>query len=124
MHILGTLDRADGGELFLNRVNVASLKNSSLARFRNRHIGFIFQNHNLLPEFTALENICIPAFIGKQDEQSSRIKALELLKLLGLEERAMMTSSQKRLNNEDSLFNIQGRYFIDPGKSLRKFQLL
>ncbi|MEY3398027.1 MAG: hypothetical protein RL220_621 [Bacteroidota bacterium] len=87
LHILGTLDRPDQGSLTYNGSDVHNLSSRELAKFRNRHIGFIFQFHNLLPEFTALENVCIPAFIGKKNEQEARTRAKELLGFLGLEHR-------------------------------------
>ena len=65
LHILGTLDNADSGELLINNTDVAQLNKKQLAAFRNENIGFVFQFHHLLPEFTALENVCIPAYIGK-----------------------------------------------------------
>ncbi|MTI29469.1 ABC transporter ATP-binding protein [Xanthovirga aplysinae] len=119
LHILGTLDRADAGDLIVNEVNVRHLRNAPLARFRNKHIGFIFQNHNLLPEFSALENICIPAFIGRQDVEGSRRKALELLKLLGLEERAdhkpsqLSGGEQQRVSVARALINDPDIIFAD-----------
>lgn len=88
LHILGTLDRPDAGQVMFEEQVVTSLSSRQLAQFRNKHIGFIFQFHNLLPEFTALENICIPAFIAKADAKESEQRALELLQFLGLGERA------------------------------------
>lgn len=87
LHILGTLDRADSGDLFINGQDVSSISTKKLAHFRNRNIGFIFQFHHLLPEFTALENVCIPAFIHKTPESEARARAGELLDYLGLSER-------------------------------------
>jgi lipoprotein-releasing system ATP-binding protein len=87
LHIMGTLDRADAGTLLINDNNMAALRNSALARFRNRHIGFIFQFHNLLPEFTALENVCIPGYLGDTDPQQVKSRATELLVMLGLQDR-------------------------------------
>lgn len=86
--ILGTLDRPTSGEIFFNNVNITSLNEKKLAAFRNQHIGFVFQFHHLLPEFTALENICIPAFINKTSKKDAELKAYELLELLGLKHRA------------------------------------
>ncbi|WP_207426031.1 ABC transporter ATP-binding protein [Pedobacter sp. SYSU D00535] len=88
LHIIGTLDRPDKGEVILNNVNVSKLSSKKLSLFRNRHIGFIFQFHHLLPEFTALENICIPAFIAKQGKKEAEGKARNLLEMLGLSHRA------------------------------------
>ena len=87
LHILGTLDGADQGELLINDTAVRSLKANQLAAFRNRHIGFVFQFHHLLPEFTALENVCIPGFIQKTPETQVRKRAAELLDYLGLADR-------------------------------------
>jgi len=88
LHILGTLDKPDSGNVELKGVNVSSLSGEQLSVFRNKNIGFVFQFHHLLPEFTALENICIPAFIGKKSKKAAETKAYELLDLLGLKERA------------------------------------
>jgi lipoprotein-releasing system ATP-binding protein len=86
--ILGTLDRPSSGEIVFNGTNITELNEKKLAAFRNQHIGFVFQFHHLLPEFTALENICIPAFINKTSKKEAETKAVELLDLLGLKERA------------------------------------
>ena len=90
LQILGTLDvqsnRKDS-TLSINSIEVTSLKDKPLAKFRNDHIGFIFQFHQLLPEFTALENVCIPAFIKKTPRAQAEAKATELLNFLGLEDR-------------------------------------
>lgn len=88
LHIIGTLDKADQGELRFNDQLISSMNSSQLAEFRNKHIGFIFQFHNLLPEFTAIENVCIPAFIAKTDKSKAESRALELLAFLGLGQRA------------------------------------
>lgn len=94
LHILGTLDRADSGELIIANTNVSQLSDKKLAEFRNKHIGFVFQFHHLLPEFTALENVCIPAFIAKQTKKEAEQRAKELLALLGLEQRMEHKPSQ------------------------------
>jgi lipoprotein-releasing system ATP-binding protein len=86
--ILGTLDRPSSGEILFNGVNITSLNEKKLAAFRNQHIGFVFQFHHLLPEFTAIENVCIPAFINKTSKKDAEQKAYELLDLLGLKHRA------------------------------------
>jgi lipoprotein-releasing system ATP-binding protein len=86
--ILGTLDKVTSGEILFNGVNITSLNEKKLAAFRNQHIGFVFQFHHLLPEFTALENVCIPAFINKTSKKEAESKANELLDLLGLKHRA------------------------------------
>jgi len=87
LHILGTLDTADGGELIINGNEVSQMNKKEFAEFRNTNIGFIFQFHHLLPEFTALENVCIPAYIKGQNEQACVGRAKELLDYLGLSER-------------------------------------
>jgi len=88
LHIIGTLDKADTGTIELNGIPVMSLADKKLAEFRNRHIGFVFQFHHLLPEFTALENICIPAFIAKKSRKESIGQAMELLEFLNMKERS------------------------------------
>lgn len=87
LHILGTLDQPDTGHVYINDVDVFKLKTQKLARFRNQSIGFVFQFHNLLPEFTALENISIPAFIAGVNQEGIREKAQEIMTLLGVWER-------------------------------------
>ena len=95
LHILGTLDQPDSGELRINnQVITRSLAKNEIAAFRNEHIGFIFQYHHLLPEFSALENVCIPAFIGRRDKRASQKKAKELLSMLGLAKRFNHKPSQ------------------------------
>jgi lipoprotein-releasing system ATP-binding protein len=87
LHILGTLDKADKGEIFLENTRIDSLKDKTLAKFRNEHIGFVFQFHHLLPEFNALENVCIPGWIaGKKKKQVSE-RAEHLLEILHLKDR-------------------------------------
>jgi lipoprotein-releasing system ATP-binding protein len=90
LQILGTLDHPNeirDSSLVMNHHNLLDLKDLSLSKFRNQHIGFIFQFHQLLPEFTALENVCIPAFIANTSKQEAQDKAQELLELLGLSDR-------------------------------------
>ncbi len=87
LHILGTLDQADAGTLIIKDIDLSQYATQALAKFRNEHIGFIFQFHHLLPEFSAVENVCIPAFINKQAEAPSIARAKELLDYLGLSER-------------------------------------
>ncbi|HEY0111475.1 MAG TPA: ABC transporter ATP-binding protein [Fibrella sp.] len=87
LQILGTLDRPDSGTVTLADQDVFSLNDTQLARFRNEKIGFIFQFHNLLPEFTALENVAIPGFIANHDERAVRQRAEQLLAKLGLSSR-------------------------------------
>lgn len=87
LHILGTLDRPDSGDLFMNGTRLQELSGSRLAAFRNRHIGFVFQFHHLLPEFSALENVCIPGWIGGRRRAEVREAAIGLLDRLGLQDR-------------------------------------
>lgn len=95
LHILGTLDRPDAGQVFINDTDVFALKEKDLAAFRNHTIGFVFQFHHLLPEFTALENVCMPAFIDtKSDETEVKKRAGELLEMLGLKDRLGNLPSQ------------------------------
>ncbi len=87
LHILGTLDRPNKGSLQIANTDVNKLSTKDLAKFRNKHIGFVFQFHHLLPEFTALENVCLPGFIAKSDEGKIRKEAARLLDFLGLKDR-------------------------------------
>ncbi|MCG3165164.1 MAG: Lipoprotein-releasing system ATP-binding protein LolD [Bacteroidia bacterium] len=87
LHIIGTLDKPDTGYVQINNTDINKLKDKQLSAFRNKHVGFVFQFHHLLPEFTALENICIPAFIAKTNKDEAEKKALDLLQFLGLEGR-------------------------------------
>lgn len=84
LQILGTLDRPDSGAIVYDGTNVASLNEKDLSAFRNSNIGFVFQFHHLLPEFTALENVCIPAYIAKKSKTEATSRAKELLKMLNL----------------------------------------
>ncbi|WP_029904191.1 ABC transporter ATP-binding protein [Prevotella sp. 10(H)] len=87
LQIMGTLDKADSGTVFINNQNLSKLSDSKLSDFRNKNIGFVFQFHQLLPEFTALENVMIPALIGKVKDSQAKAKAKELLDMLGLSSR-------------------------------------
>ena len=87
LHILGTLDEPNSGTILFNNENITKLSSKALASFRNQHIGFVFQFHHLLPEFTAWENVCIPAWIGKKNKASAKEKAIHLLDQLGLANR-------------------------------------
>ncbi len=88
LHILGTLDQPDQGSLTLDGKNLVNLKNTELSKLRNQKIGFIFQFHNLLPEFTAFENICIPGYIGGINDKMVQERANKLMNLLGISERS------------------------------------
>lgn len=87
LQIIGTLSKPDAGRVWINGVDVHGLRERELARFRNQHIGFVFQFHHLLPEFTALENVCFPALINKQSRRKSELRAKEILTFLGLQDR-------------------------------------
>ena len=87
LHILGTLDKPDKGEVELKGQRIDKLTGKALSKFRNKHIGFIFQFHHLLPEFTALENVCIPGWIAGSKKKETENRAIELLTLLGLKDR-------------------------------------
>lgn len=87
LQIIGTLDRPDGGKIFFNDTDISYLKGRALASFRNNNIGFVFQFHQLLPEFTALENVCIPAYIAGKSKAEAEKRATELLGFLSLSER-------------------------------------
>lgn len=119
LHILGTLDRPDEGSLLLNGVDVFGLRPNKLSAFRNKEIGFIFQFHNLLPEFTALENICIPGFIAKREEKEVRKRATELLELLNVRDRAdhqpseLSGGEQQRVSVARALINNPSIVFAD-----------
>ena len=88
LQLIGTLDKPTDGKIFFNDEELSRMNNKRLATFRNRHIGFVFQFHQLLPEFTALENIIIPALIAGRDRKEAEKEAMELLKIMKLEERA------------------------------------
>jgi lipoprotein-releasing system ATP-binding protein len=84
LHILGTLDKPDRGEVFLGNEAISGLQGNKLASFRNKHIGFVFQFHHLLPEFSALENVCIPGWLTSRNKNEVKKGAEELLRILGL----------------------------------------
>ena len=88
LQIMGTLDKPDSGEISVDGVDVMSLSSNKLSDFRNQHIGFVFQFHQLLPEFTALENVMIPAYIGPASTSEAKARAQELLDFMGLSDRA------------------------------------
>ncbi len=119
LHILGTLDKPDEGALSINNKNILDLNKTDLARFRNLHLGFIFQFHHLLPEFTALENVCIPAFIHGASKKVAESRALELLSFLGLKERSnhkpseLSGGEQQRVAVARSLMNKPKVVFAD-----------
>ncbi|MGD9493245.1 MAG: ABC transporter ATP-binding protein [Bacteroidales bacterium] len=111
LHIMGTLDKPDSGQILYDGTDVFSLGERKLNNFRNKHIGFVFQFHHLLPEFTALENICIPAFIGGMGKAEATAKAENLLITLGLKDRmthkpsALSGGEQQRVAVARALIN-------------------
>jgi len=122
LHILGTLDEAskkETHELFMDGTSIKNLKEKELAKFRNEHLGFIFQFHQLLPEFTALENVCIPAFIKGTPKVEAENKAKELLEFLGLSHRIhhkpneLSGGEQQRVAVARSLINNPKIIFAD-----------
>src|SRR5690554_1673181 len=122
LQILGTLDKADKTadlSLIINDTEVATLSDKELAKFRNQHIGFIFQFHQLLPEFTALENVCIPAFIKNTPVEQAKKKAMELLTFLGLSNRSdhkpneLSGGEQQRVAVARALMNNPSVVFAD-----------
>jgi lipoprotein-releasing system ATP-binding protein len=119
LHILGTLDEADKGTVELNSAKVSSLQGRKLADFRNKNIGFVFQFHHLLPEFTALENVCIPGWLAGRRKKEVEEKAKELLSLLGLSERLenkpnqMSGGEQQRVAVARALINNPAIVFAD-----------
>lgn len=94
LHIIGTLDMPDTGSLVINGINPVKLNKAKLAAFRNKEIGFIFQFHHLLPEFSALENVCIPAYINKTNKKDAEKRAMELLDILGISNRSTHKPNQ------------------------------
>jgi lipoprotein-releasing system ATP-binding protein len=119
LHIIGTLDRADKGQVIINGEDVSRMNNKRLAEFRNQNIGFIFQFHHLLPEFSALENVTIPALIGGSKESAARKRAAELLDYLGLSDRLthkpteLSGGEQQRVAVARALMNAPAVVFAD-----------
>ena len=111
LHILGTLDTPDSGEIIFDGKPLHTMRGSTLAKFRNDHIGFVFQFHHLLPEFTALENVCIPGWLGNRNKKQVEERAKELLTMLGLKERmenkpnALSGGEQQRVAVARALIN-------------------
>jgi lipoprotein-releasing system ATP-binding protein len=87
LNIIGTLEKADSGNLFIDGFDVTKLSDKELSKFRNQKIGFIFQFHHLLPEFTALENVCLPALINGESKSNAEQRAIDILKLLNVDNR-------------------------------------
>jgi len=125
LQIMGTLDKPDSGEIFYGKTNINQIKDKELAAFRNKNIGFVFQFHQLLPEFTALENVMIPALIGGVRQSEAAKKAQEILDFLGLSERtehkpAVLSGGEKqRVAVARALINRPSVIFADePSGSL------
>ena len=119
LYIVSSLEKADKGQVFYEAVAIDQLNNQQLAHFRNTRIGFVFQFHHLLPEFTAIENISIPAWIGKQDKKHVAKKALELLDYLGLADKQdkkphqLSGGEQQRIAVARALINQPAIIFAD-----------
>lgn len=119
LHILGTLDKADSGVVEMDGVPFQTMNEKHRSMFRNRKIGFVFQFHHLLPEFTALENICIPAFIARFSRREATDRAMELLSFMKLEERAnhkpseLSGGEQQRVAVARALINNPGVILAD-----------
>jgi lipoprotein-releasing system ATP-binding protein len=119
LHILGSLDMPDKGSVLLNGTDMAKLSLNKLSAFRNEHIGFIFQFHHLLPEFTAMENVCIPAFIAGKGKGESEKRAKYLLELLGLSNRfhhkpsELSGGEQQRVSVARALMNMPSIVLAD-----------
>jgi lipoprotein-releasing system ATP-binding protein len=119
LHIAGTLDRADQGNVSIGGTNINKLSTNELAAFRNKHLGFIFQFHHLLPEFNAVENVCMPAFIAGTSEVVAKARAQELLAYLGLEDRfthkptELSGGEQQRVSVARALMNKPDIVFAD-----------
>lgn len=119
LHILGALDQPDNGGVSIKGQSIFTLSGKKLSKFRNQHIGFIFQFHNLLPEFDALDNVCMPAYIANRGKKESRQKGMELLHLLGLKGRedhkpsALSGGEQQRISVARALINNPSIVFAD-----------
>jgi lipoprotein-releasing system ATP-binding protein len=136
LHILGTLDRADTGTVTMNDTNITALTGNKLAAFRNKHIGFIFQFHHLLPEFTATENVCIPGWIAGRKKGEVKEKAIELLGMLGLNHRLenkpnqmsggelqRVAAARALINNPDIVFADEPTGNLDSANAAELHQL-
>jgi lipoprotein-releasing system ATP-binding protein len=119
LHILGTLDKPNKGEVVMNNERIDYLNDKQMAAFRNRHVGFVFQFHHLLPEFTALENVCIPGWMAGRRKKEVMDHAVDLLKMLGLDKRmenkpnALSGGEQQRVAVARALINRPAIVFAD-----------
>jgi lipoprotein-releasing system ATP-binding protein len=119
LYIVSSLEKADKGQILFQNQNISALSNKQLAHYRNNQIGFVFQFHHLLPEFTALENICIPAWIGQKPKKQVETKAMELLDFMGLADQkdkkphSLSGGEQQRIAVARALINSPALIFAD-----------
>lgn len=119
LHVLGTLLKPNSGEIWINQQEVTKLNDNNLAELRNKYLGFVFQSHHLLPEFSALENVCLPAMIGNRNSKEYTLKAEELLDFVGLKDRMkhkpsqMSGGEQQRVSIARALINEPKIVFAD-----------
>ena len=119
LYIVSSLEKADKGQILFQNQNISALSNKQLAHYRNNQIGFVFQFHHLLPEFTALENICIPAWIGQKPKKQVETKAMELLDFMGLADQkdkkphSLSGGEQQRIAVARALINSTALIFAD-----------
>ncbi len=119
LHILGTLDKPNGGQVLINGEDVFKMSDTKLSKFRNQHIGFVFQFHHLLPEFTAIENICLPALISGKSKKETEKEAMQLLEIFSLTNRAnhkpleLSGGEQQRIAVARALINKPSVIFAD-----------
>ena len=119
LYVVSSLEKADKGSLFFEGQDIAQLSNKAIAQYRNEHIGFVFQFHHLLPEFTALENICVPGWIAKKSKKALEKKAIELLDFMGLADKAdkkpnsLSGGEQQRVAVARALINDPSLIFAD-----------
>lgn len=119
LYVVSSLEKADKGNLFFEGQDIAQLSNKAISQYRNEHIGFVFQFHHLLPEFTALENICVPGWIAKKSKKALEKKAIELLDFMGLADKAdkkpnsLSGGEQQRVAVARALINDPSLIFAD-----------
>ena len=119
LYVVSSLEKADKGNLFFEGQDIAQLSNKTISQYRNEHIGFVFQFHHLLPEFTALENICVPGWIAKKSKKALEKKAIELLDFMGLADKAdkkpnsLSGGEQQRVAVARALINDPSLIFAD-----------
>jgi lipoprotein-releasing system ATP-binding protein len=119
LYVVSSLEKADKGSLFFEGQDIAQLSNKAISQYRNEHIGFVFQFHHLLPEFTALENICVPGWIAKKSKKALEKKAIELLDFMGLADKAdkkpnsLSGGEQQRVAVARALINDPSLIFAD-----------